>query len=76
LPLFYGCFGGIPNPSHIHRVLVEEGMMGPNAAWVEPRYVGKTKGWLLFQMALRHPSGHLGQARLIRKLQGVSRGGR
>jgi hypothetical protein len=66
----------VPDPSHIHRVLVAEGVMGPNAGWVEPVYVGKTKGWLLFQMALRHPSGHLGQATLIRKLQGLGSGGR
>jgi hypothetical protein len=66
----------VPDPSHIHRVLVEEGVMGPNAGWVEPVYVGKTKGWLLLQMALRHPSGHLGQATLIRKMQGLGSGGR
>ena len=66
----------VPDPSHIHRVLVEEEVMGPNAGWVEPVYVGKTKGWLLLQMALRHPSGHLGQAALLRKLQGLGSGGR
>jgi DinB superfamily len=66
----------VPDPSHIHRVLVEEEVMGPNAGWVEPVYVGKTKGWLLLQMALRHPSGHLGQATLLRKLQGLGSGGR
>jgi hypothetical protein len=50
--------------------------MGPNAAWLEPLYVGKSKWWLLLQLALRHPSGHLGQATLIRKLQGLGSGGR
>jgi len=66
----------VPDPSHIHRILLEEEVIGPHAGWVEPVYVGKTKGWLLFQMALRHPSGHLGQATLIRKLQGLGSGGR
>jgi DinB superfamily len=66
----------VPDPSHIHRVLVDEGVIGPNAGWVEQLYVGKPKGWLLFQLALRHPSGHLGQATLTRKLQGLGSGGR
>jgi uncharacterized damage-inducible protein DinB len=66
----------VPDPSQIHRILIEEEVIGPHAGWVEPVYVGKTKGWLLFQMALRHPSGHLGQATLIRKLQGLGSGGR
>jgi DinB superfamily len=66
----------VPDPSHIRRVLVEEGVMGPNAAGLEPLDVGKAKGWLLLQLALRHPSGHLGQATLIRKLHGLGSGGR
>ncbi len=66
----------VPDPSHIHRVLVGEGVIGPHAAYVERLYVGNPKGLLLFQVALRHPSGHRGQATLIRKLQGLGSGGR
>jgi hypothetical protein len=66
----------VPDPAHVHRVLGEEEVMGPNAAWLEPLYVGKNKGWLLLQLALRHPSGHLGQATLVRKMQGLGSGGR
>jgi DinB superfamily len=66
----------VQDASHIRKILIEEGVIGPNAAWVERLYVGKTKGWLLGQLALRHPSGHLGQATLVRKLQGLGSGGR
>jgi hypothetical protein len=34
------------------------------------------RGWLQLQMVLRHPSGHLGQATLTRKRQGLGSGGR
>jgi DinB superfamily len=66
----------VPDPAHIHRVLEEEEVMGPNAAWLEALYVGKNKGWLLLQIALSHPRGHLGQATLVRKIQGLGSGGR
>jgi len=66
----------VPDHAHVHQVLEEEGVMGPNAAWLEPLYVGKHKGWLLLQLALRHPTGHLGQATLVRKMQGLGSGGR
>jgi hypothetical protein len=66
----------VQDASHIRKILVEEAVIGPNAAWVEQLYVGKTNGWLLGQLALRHPSGHLGQATLARKMQGLGSGGR
>jgi hypothetical protein len=66
----------MPDPVHVHRVLEEEGVVGPNAAWLEALYVGKNKGWLLLQLALRHPTGHLGQATLVRKMLGLGSGGR
>jgi DinB superfamily len=66
----------VPDPAHVRRVLEEEEVMGPNAAWLEALYVGKNKGWLLLQLALRHPTGHLGQATLVRKMQGLGSGGR
>jgi DinB superfamily len=66
----------VQDASHIRKILVDEGVMGPNAAWLEQLYVGKTNGWLLGQLALRHPSGHLGQATLARKMQGLGSGGR
>jgi hypothetical protein len=66
----------VQDASHIRKILVDEGVVGPNAAWLEQLYVGKTNGWLLGQLALRHPSGHLGQATLARKMQGLGSGGR
>jgi hypothetical protein len=66
----------VQDASHIRKILVEEEVIGPNAVWIEQLYVGKTKGWLLGQLALRHPSGHLAQATLVRKMQGLGSGGR
>ncbi len=54
----------VPDPAHVRRVLSD----------IHP-YIGKTKGWLLIHVALRHPSGHLGQATLVRKMQGLGSGG-
>ena len=50
----------VSDPGHVRRVLSD----------THP-YVGKTKGWLLIHVALRHPSRHLGQATLVRKIQGL-----
>lgn len=54
--------------SHVRQVLFEEGVAGPGAEWIEPHYVGQTRGWCLMHCCLTHNFYHLGQAVLVKKL--------
>jgi len=53
---------------HVRQVLFEEGVAGPGAEWVEPHYIGQTRGWCLMHCCLTHNFYHLGQAVLVKKL--------
>lgn len=61
----------VPDRRHILHVLLDEGVAGPAAGWLEEHYVGQPRGWLLFHCGLTHGFYHLGQALLVRKLLGV-----
>lgn len=54
--------------SYVRRVLFDEGVARPGAQWIEPHYVGQTRGWCLMHFCLTHNFYHLGQAVLVKKL--------
>ena len=66
----------IPSPSHLKKVLYDEGTLKENDEWVAETYANKTKGWFLGHLALTHVKGHLGQILIVRKLQGLGSGGK
>lgn len=53
------------------HVMLDEGVAGPAAGWLEGPYVGQQHGWYLFHCCLTHSFYHLGQAMLVRKLLGI-----
>lgn len=55
---------------HLHRVMIDEGVLHENALWVEAFYQTKIRSWFLVHMGLTHSFEHLGQLMLIRKLLG------
>lgn len=59
------------DPDHLRRVMVDEGVLGSNAGWVEEFYVGKKKGWFLFHLGLTHNYQHVGEALVIRGMLGL-----
>jgi len=64
----------ILKPEHLKKVLIEEGALNENSAWVAEHYSNKTKGWFLGHLGLTHAKGHLGQIILLRKLIGLGSG--
>ena len=56
--------------AYLHQVVVGEGVLHPNALWVEEFYKPKIRSWFLVHMGLTHSFEHLGQVMLIRKLLG------
>ena len=54
--------------SPVLQRVVEDGAFGPNGEWVVRHFQGRTKGWLLSQLALRHHYVHFAEASLIRGL--------
>ncbi len=61
----------VPADEHVLHVMLEEGVAGPAAGWLEHHYVGQRHGWYLFHCCLTHSFYHLGQALLVRKLLGI-----
>lgn len=59
-----------PNEYHIYNVLINEGVLHPNALWVEKVYRNKSRAWFLTHLGLTHNFEHLGQILTIRKLLG------
>jgi hypothetical protein len=55
------------------RHIIAEGVLGPNAAWVEEFWQDKTRGWCLAQLGLTHNHSHFGEAFLVRGLLGYRR---
>lgn len=56
-------------PSHLRRVLFDEGMLRPDPLWKEPLpYSGDAKGLLLLHFGLTHGYGHLYDIWTIRGL--------
>lgn len=58
--------------NHLHKVMIDEGVLHENALWVEEFYQTKNRSWFLAHMALTHSFEHLGQLMLIRKLLGYA----
>ena len=56
------------DPAYLRQVLTEEDVLGERAGWVAMNFVGRTKGWFLAQLALRHNVAHLAEASVIRGL--------
>jgi len=52
------------------RHVIDEGVLGPNASWVEQRWAGRPKGWYLTFLGDSHNRGHFGEARVVRTLLG------
>jgi len=52
----------------VREVVTVEGMASPEAQWVIPHYVGKSRGWMLCHMGLTHNFRHFGQIVLAKKL--------
>ena len=62
---------GAVHPAYIHRVIEEEGVLGPNADWVEPVWAEQpNRGWFLAQLALTHHYAHISEAQVTRGLLG------
>jgi hypothetical protein len=61
----------VPDTSQVRRVLYDEGVLGPNAAWVEEMYLGQTRGYFLAHLGLTHNYAHSGEAFLVRGLLGL-----
>lgn len=55
---------------YVRKVLFDEGVAGPGAEWVEPHFVGQTRGWCLMHFCMTHNFYHLGQAVMVKKLFG------
>jgi DinB superfamily len=54
------------DPDYLHQVIAADGMLGDNAGDVEPFWEGRTKGWFLIQLGLRHNYTHLCEAFQVR----------
>jgi hypothetical protein len=52
------------------RRVIDEGVLGPNAGWVEQNWDGRPKGWYLIHLGVNHNRGHFGEARIVRTLFG------
>ena len=55
-------------PAYLSRVLAEHEVLGPSAGWVGLNFEGRTKGWFLGQLALRHNIAHLAEGAYVRGL--------
>jgi hypothetical protein len=57
---------------HIKRVVLAEGVVAPGAEWLTEFWAGgRSRAWVLAQMALLHPYGHYYEARVAAGLWGV-----
>jgi hypothetical protein len=55
----------------VQRIVHEEGDFRPDAAWVQPVYQGRCRGWLFAHFVLTHNYGHFYEAGVIRGLLGM-----
>jgi hypothetical protein len=60
-------------PAYVHQVLFDEGVAGPNAAFMEQAYHGRTKAWFLVHLGLTHNYEHSAEAFVISGLLGFRR---
>jgi len=58
------------DPSYLHKVMIDEGVLHENALFVEEFYRTKLRSWFLVHLGLTHNFEHLGQIMVIRKLLG------
>jgi hypothetical protein len=61
----------VNEPAYVRQVCTEDGLFVEQAGWVVSYLEGKTKGLMLSQLALTHPFGHIGEARVTRALLGL-----
>jgi hypothetical protein len=61
----------VNEPEYVRQVCAEDGLFVEQAGWVVSYLEGKTKGLMLSQLALTHPFGHIGEARVTRALLGL-----
>ena len=63
---------GVVDPAYVHRVIREDGVLGPHAGWVAPMWAEQpNRGWFLAQLALAHHYGHFYEAQVTRGLLGL-----
>ena len=56
----------------VKRVVLAEGIVAPGAEWLTEFWAGgRSRAWVLAQMALLHPFGHYYEARVAAGLWGV-----
>jgi len=60
----------VPDPLYVRRVLIDEGILGPNAGWIVDTRIGKSKGWWLAHR-ISHQYQHLGEALTVGSLMGI-----
>ena len=60
------------DPATLQRVIVEEGVLGPQAGWVADFWAKAqpNRGWMLAHLALTHHHGHFYEALVTRGLLG------
>jgi hypothetical protein len=57
---------------HVRSVVLAEGVVAPGAEWLTEFWAGgRSRAWVLAQMALLHPYGHYYEARVASGLWGV-----
>jgi len=57
---------------HVRSVVLAEGVVAPGAEWLTEFWAGgRSRAWVLAQMALLHPFGHYYEARVTAGLWGV-----
>lgn len=57
-----------PDLAYLRRVLEEDEALGPRTGWVGLHFEGRTRGWFLGQLALRHNVAHLAEGAYARGL--------
>jgi hypothetical protein len=62
---------GTLDETKVRRVLLEEGVAGPNAAWLVDSFTGWTKGQCLMHFGLTHGYQHVGEMGVLAALLDV-----
>ena len=69
-----GELGDVPDSRHLDSLFGDNGVFGGEAGAVRRIFHGRSKGWFLGHLGLTHPREHLGQAILVKKMQGLGSG--
>jgi hypothetical protein len=57
----------VVDPARVRQVVFDEGVGGPNGAWIAEVLLGKTKAYFLRHLALTHSYGHSYEAMTLRR---------